>query len=149
MFYISVSLVVILYLLLLSAELRNDHQEISAKINENVQLLHSARLSTVSSSVKDSGLWLVLVIFSSEKSSDEIVLLCWISLYGSLMLQFAYETVSYLLWLKDVNFSLTINCDWLRWFVVITSFLEFSAVVDEHCFIFMNTCLGECCFASC
>ncbi|XP_044471113.1 26S proteasome non-ATPase regulatory subunit 9-like isoform X1 [Mangifera indica] len=37
------------------AELRNDHQEISEKINENIQLLHSARLSNVSSCVKDSG----------------------------------------------------------------------------------------------
>ncbi|XP_031274386.1 26S proteasome non-ATPase regulatory subunit 9 [Pistacia vera] len=37
------------------AELRNDHKEITDKINENIQLLHSARLSSLSTSVKDSG----------------------------------------------------------------------------------------------
>ncbi|KAJ8767924.1 hypothetical protein K2173_020864 [Erythroxylum novogranatense] len=36
------------------AELRNDHKQISEKINENIQLLHSARLADRSSSSKDS-----------------------------------------------------------------------------------------------
>ncbi|KAI9192301.1 hypothetical protein LWI28_020821 [Acer negundo] len=36
------------------SELRNDHNSITDKINENIQLLHSVRLSSVSSSVKDS-----------------------------------------------------------------------------------------------
>ncbi|KAJ4709592.1 26S proteasome non-ATPase regulatory subunit 9 [Melia azedarach] len=36
------------------SELRNDHKEITDKINGNIQLLHSARLSIVSTSVKDS-----------------------------------------------------------------------------------------------
>lgn len=37
------------------AELRNDHKEITEKINENIQLLHSARLLPVPTSAKDSG----------------------------------------------------------------------------------------------
>lgn len=37
------------------AELRNDHKEITEKINENIQLLHSARLVPVPTSAKDSG----------------------------------------------------------------------------------------------
>lgn len=37
------------------AELRNDHNEITEKINENIQLLHSARLLPVPTSTKDSG----------------------------------------------------------------------------------------------
>lgn len=37
------------------AELRNDHKEITEKINENIQLLHSARLLPVPTSTKDSG----------------------------------------------------------------------------------------------
>lgn len=38
------------------AELRSDHKEITEKINENIQVLHSARLSPRSSSVKETGL---------------------------------------------------------------------------------------------
>ncbi|GMN57001.1 hypothetical protein TIFTF001_026112 [Ficus carica] len=37
------------------AELRSDHKEITEKINENIQVLHSARLSPRSSSVKEPG----------------------------------------------------------------------------------------------
>lgn len=37
------------------AELRNDHKEITEKINQNIQLLHSAKLTTTTASVKDSG----------------------------------------------------------------------------------------------
>ncbi|XP_015580997.1 26S proteasome non-ATPase regulatory subunit 9 isoform X1 [Ricinus communis] len=37
------------------AVLRNDHKEITEKINENIQVLHSARLASRSPSVKDSG----------------------------------------------------------------------------------------------
>ncbi|KAL5547505.1 hypothetical protein UlMin_002736 [Ulmus minor] len=37
------------------SELRNDHKEITEKINENIQVLHSARLAPRSSSVKESG----------------------------------------------------------------------------------------------
>lgn len=40
------------------AELRNDHKEITEKLNENIQVLHSARLAPKSSSLKDSGRWL-------------------------------------------------------------------------------------------
>ncbi|XP_048228358.1 26S proteasome non-ATPase regulatory subunit 9 isoform X2 [Ricinus communis] len=36
------------------AVLRNDHKEITEKINENIQVLHSARLASRSPSVKDS-----------------------------------------------------------------------------------------------
>ncbi|KAL5772908.1 hypothetical protein ACOSP7_012517 [Xanthoceras sorbifolium] len=36
------------------SELRNDHKSITDKINENIQLLHSARISSVLSSRKDS-----------------------------------------------------------------------------------------------
>lgn len=37
------------------AELRNNYKDITEKINENIQLLHSARLPTRSSTIKDSG----------------------------------------------------------------------------------------------
>ncbi|XP_048323584.1 uncharacterized protein LOC107426821 [Ziziphus jujuba] len=37
-------------------ELRNDHSAITEKINENIQVLHSARLAPRSSFVKESGL---------------------------------------------------------------------------------------------
>lgn len=39
-------------------ELRNDHKEITEKLNENIQVLHSARLAPKSSSLRDSGRWL-------------------------------------------------------------------------------------------
>ncbi|EXB96613.1 hypothetical protein L484_002870 [Morus notabilis] len=38
------------------AELQSDHKEITEKINENIQVLHSARLALRSLSVKESGL---------------------------------------------------------------------------------------------
>ncbi|XP_027339491.1 26S proteasome non-ATPase regulatory subunit 9 isoform X1 [Abrus precatorius] len=37
------------------AELRNDHKEMTAKINQNIQILHSARLGTWASPFKNSG----------------------------------------------------------------------------------------------
>ncbi|KAH6779383.1 26S proteasome regulatory subunit [Perilla frutescens var. hirtella] len=37
------------------AELRNDHKVITEKIDQNIQLLHSAKLTTTSASVRDSG----------------------------------------------------------------------------------------------
>ncbi|XP_015080328.1 26S proteasome non-ATPase regulatory subunit 9 [Solanum pennellii] len=37
------------------AELRNDHKIITEKIDQNIQVLHSARLASSPSSVKDSG----------------------------------------------------------------------------------------------
>lgn len=36
-------------------ELRIDHQQITDKINENIQVLHSARLAPKSSVAKESG----------------------------------------------------------------------------------------------
>lgn len=36
-------------------ELRNDHKDITNKIDQNIQLLHSAKLTTTTASVKDSG----------------------------------------------------------------------------------------------
>ncbi|KAK6156612.1 hypothetical protein DH2020_010860 [Rehmannia glutinosa] len=36
------------------AELRNDHKDITEKIDQNIQLLHSAKLAPTSASVKDS-----------------------------------------------------------------------------------------------
>ncbi|KAI4335549.1 hypothetical protein L6164_014186 [Bauhinia variegata] len=37
------------------AELRNDHKEITEKINQNIQILHAARLGNKSSPLKSSG----------------------------------------------------------------------------------------------
>ncbi|PIN00950.1 26S proteasome regulatory complex, subunit PSMD9 [Handroanthus impetiginosus] len=37
------------------AELRNDHKDITEKINQNIQLLHSAKLTPTIPSVEDSG----------------------------------------------------------------------------------------------
>ncbi|XP_059637740.1 probable 26S proteasome regulatory subunit p27 isoform X2 [Cornus florida] len=37
------------------AELRNDHKDVTGKIDENIQMLHSARLAPKSSPFKDSG----------------------------------------------------------------------------------------------
>ena len=37
------------------AELRNDHKDITEKMSQNIELLHSAKHTTATSSVKDSG----------------------------------------------------------------------------------------------
>ncbi|XP_057767831.1 uncharacterized protein LOC130988089 isoform X2 [Salvia miltiorrhiza] len=37
------------------AELRNDHKDITEKMSQNIQLLHSAKHTTTTASVKDSG----------------------------------------------------------------------------------------------
>jgi hypothetical protein len=38
-----------------SVELRNDHRELTEKINQNIQVLHSARLPSGSSPPNESG----------------------------------------------------------------------------------------------
>ncbi|RXH88915.1 hypothetical protein DVH24_000514, partial [Malus domestica] len=40
--------------LLVISELRNDHEEITEKLNRNIEVLHSARLTPKQSSLKDS-----------------------------------------------------------------------------------------------
>ncbi|XP_004242595.2 uncharacterized protein [Solanum lycopersicum] len=50
------------------AELRNDHKIITEKIDQNIQVLHSARLASSPSSVKDSGVQGSVVNIGSSSS---------------------------------------------------------------------------------
>lgn len=53
---VSCMLVIIMFThVLLIPELRSDHQELTDKIHEKIELLHSARLAPRSSLTKDSG----------------------------------------------------------------------------------------------
>lgn len=52
--------------LILLAELRNDHKEITEKINENIEALHSARLAPRTSFPKESGMAEIVGIVSAS-----------------------------------------------------------------------------------
>ncbi|CAK7338202.1 unnamed protein product [Dovyalis caffra] len=59
------------------AELRSDHKEITEKINQNIQVLHSARLAPNSSSPKDSGflkcIFIAMIYHRVYVSQEEII----------------------------------------------------------------------------
>lgn len=44
-----------IYFVFPATELRNDHKGITEKINQNIQLLHSAKLTPMKASFTDSG----------------------------------------------------------------------------------------------
>ncbi|XP_009624876.1 uncharacterized protein [Nicotiana tomentosiformis] len=55
------------------AELRNDHKIMTEKIDQNIQVLHSARLASTPSSVKDSGVHVSAVNITSSSSPDNYI----------------------------------------------------------------------------
>ncbi|XP_009777503.1 uncharacterized protein LOC107826660 [Nicotiana tabacum] len=55
------------------AELRNDHKIMTEKIDQNIQVLHSARLASTPSSVKDSGVQGSAVNIASPSSPDNYI----------------------------------------------------------------------------
>ncbi|XP_019231000.1 PREDICTED: 26S proteasome non-ATPase regulatory subunit 9 isoform X2 [Nicotiana attenuata] len=55
------------------AELRNDHKIMTEKIDQNIQVLHSARLASTPSSVKDSGVQGSAVNIASSSSPDNYI----------------------------------------------------------------------------
>ncbi|CAN4113222.1 unnamed protein product [Withania somnifera] len=55
------------------AELRNDHKIMTEKIDQNIQVLHSARLASIPSSVKDSGVQGSAVNIGSSSSPGNYI----------------------------------------------------------------------------
>lgn len=71
--------------------LRNDHEDITEKINQNIQVLHSAKLAPTSVAAEDTSTDMISISVLFESSQTFIELSCDVVLFSSIFL-FVYHS---------------------------------------------------------